>query len=162
MTSVEKALGLPVVPVVVLAGEVTTEAYADVERAFAEAEILAIGNPAIFWGSIGAIPYCAYSWWKRRDARAGLMVVAVLAQWLPWFIFANRVQFFFYMVPLVPLDGEAVRSSIQGTVVDSDGNAYRNSDRYLYADCNCYRYLYSHANCHSHSNRDIHANAYSG
>jgi len=66
------------------------------------AEILAIGNPAIFWGSIIAIPYCVRSWRKRRDARAGLIVVAVLAQWLPWFIFANRVQFFFYMVPLVP------------------------------------------------------------
>jgi len=66
------------------------------------AEILAVGNPAIFWGSIATVPYCAYSWWKRRDARAGLIVVAILAQWLPWFLFANRVQFFFYMVPLVP------------------------------------------------------------
>jgi hypothetical protein len=32
-----------------------------------------------------------------------------------------------YMVPLVPLDSEAVRSSIQGTVVDSDGNAVPNA-----------------------------------
>ncbi len=32
-----------------------------------------------------------------------------------------------YIVPLVPLDSEAVRSSIQGTVVDSDGNAVPNA-----------------------------------
>jgi protocatechuate 3,4-dioxygenase beta subunit len=32
-----------------------------------------------------------------------------------------------YMVPLVPLDSDAVRSSVQGTVVDSDGNAVPNA-----------------------------------
>lgn len=65
-------------------------------------EILAIGNPAIFWGSIVAIPVTAYSWWKKRDARGGFIVVAVLAQYLPWFLYVNRVQFFFYMTPIVP------------------------------------------------------------
>lgn len=65
-------------------------------------EILAIGNPAIFWGSIVAFPYTAYSWWRKHDARAGLIVVAMLAQYLPWFLWQNRVQFLFYMTPVVP------------------------------------------------------------
>jgi dolichyl-phosphate-mannose--protein O-mannosyl transferase len=38
----------------------------------------------------------------KRDARAGLLLVAVLAQWLPWFLIASRVQFFFYMTPITP------------------------------------------------------------
>jgi len=65
-------------------------------------EILDMGNPAIFWGSIAAIPYVAYSWWKKRDPRCGLLTVAVLTQWLPWFLWWDRVQFIFYMTPIVP------------------------------------------------------------
>jgi dolichyl-phosphate-mannose-protein mannosyltransferase len=67
----------------------------------APAHILGIGNQAIFWGSLVTIPYVGYSWWRRRDWRAGLVVVAFVSQYLPWF-FAARTNFLFYMTPVTP------------------------------------------------------------
>jgi dolichyl-phosphate-mannose-protein mannosyltransferase len=65
------------------------------------AEILGMGNPAIFWGSLLAIPYALFAWARRRDWRAGLIVVAFFFQYLPWF-FAARTNFLFYMAPITP------------------------------------------------------------
>lgn len=66
------------------------------------ASVLSVGNPAIFWACLAAIPYAAIGWWRKRDYRAGFITVAILVQWLPWFRFADRVQFLFYMTPIVP------------------------------------------------------------
>ena len=63
--------------------------------------IYANGNPAIFWGSLVAIPYTAYRWWRARDWRAGFVVVAVAGLYLPWFL-VDRPQFLFYATPLTP------------------------------------------------------------
>jgi dolichyl-phosphate-mannose-protein mannosyltransferase len=59
------------------------------------------GNPAIFWGSIIAIPYVAYAWWLRRDWRAGFVTVSAVSLYLPWFL-VSRPQFIFYATPIVP------------------------------------------------------------
>jgi dolichyl-phosphate-mannose-protein mannosyltransferase len=64
-------------------------------------QILAIGNPFIFWVSLVAIPYVAFAWRRLRDWRAGFIVVALLGQYLPWFA-QTRPTFFFYVLPLVP------------------------------------------------------------
>jgi dolichyl-phosphate-mannose-protein mannosyltransferase len=64
-------------------------------------EILGIGNPAIFWASLIALPYLVISWWRGRDWRAGMTFMAVASQYLPWITFA-RPQFLFYMTPVVP------------------------------------------------------------
>jgi dolichyl-phosphate-mannose--protein O-mannosyl transferase len=63
--------------------------------------IYANGNPAIFWGSILAIPYVAYRWWRVRDWRAGFVTVAIACLYLPWFV-VNRPQFLFYATPITP------------------------------------------------------------
>jgi dolichyl-phosphate-mannose--protein O-mannosyl transferase len=63
--------------------------------------IYAQGNPAIFWGSLLAIPYVAYAWWHKHDWRAGFIVVAIAGLYLPWFL-VSRPQFFFYATPLTP------------------------------------------------------------
>jgi len=63
--------------------------------------ITTIGNPAIFWGAFWTLPYTTYAWWRRRDWRAGLIVVAFAVQYLPWFV-VSRPQFLFYMMPMVP------------------------------------------------------------
>jgi len=63
--------------------------------------ITTIGNPAVFWGAFLSLPYTAYAWWKRRDWRASLILVAFALQYFPWF-FISRPQFFFYMTPIVP------------------------------------------------------------
>lgn len=63
--------------------------------------IYANGNPAIFWGSLLAVPFAAFRWWRRRDWRAGFVVVAVLGLYVPW-MFVSRPQFLFYATPITP------------------------------------------------------------
>ncbi len=63
--------------------------------------IYANGNPAIFWGSLLALPYATYAWWRRRDWRAGFVVMVVAFLYLPWFL-VSRPQFLFYATPITP------------------------------------------------------------
>ncbi|HEY1332396.1 MAG TPA: phospholipid carrier-dependent glycosyltransferase [Actinomycetota bacterium] len=65
------------------------------------AEIIALGNPMIFWGSLIALPYAAVAGWRRRDWVAGFIIATVAFQYLPWFLVA-RTSFFFYMAPITP------------------------------------------------------------
>jgi dolichyl-phosphate-mannose-protein mannosyltransferase len=67
-------------------------------------EVLAIGNPALWWASIPALIAIGWAWIARRDWRAGAIVLMFLAGYLPWFRedAAHRVMFFFYMLPEVP------------------------------------------------------------
>lgn len=65
------------------------------------AEVLGMGNPAIFWGSLVAIPWAFISWIRRRDWRAGLVVVAFALQYFPWYL-TQRTSFLFYMTPVTP------------------------------------------------------------
>jgi dolichyl-phosphate-mannose-protein mannosyltransferase len=64
-------------------------------------QILAIGNPVLFWGTMWTIPYCAWAWWRTRGWRPGFIVVAFAGLFLPWLVIA-RPQFFFYALPLTP------------------------------------------------------------
>jgi dolichyl-phosphate-mannose-protein mannosyltransferase len=64
-------------------------------------QVLAIGNPFIFWASVVAIPAVAVMWYRLRDWRAGFLVVAFAGQYLPWFL-VTRPTFFFYVLPLTP------------------------------------------------------------
>lgn len=65
------------------------------------AEILGIGNPALFWGALVVLPYLALAWRLQRDWRAGAILVPVLAQFLPWLV-VSRPLFLFYMTPVAP------------------------------------------------------------
>lgn len=64
-------------------------------------QILAIGNPVLFWGTVWTIPYCAWAWWRKRDWTPGFITVAFAGLYLPWYLVA-RPQFFFYALPLTP------------------------------------------------------------
>jgi dolichyl-phosphate-mannose-protein mannosyltransferase len=65
------------------------------------AEILGIGSPAIFWGFLLAVPWLVTDWIRRRDWRPGMIVIAFVSQYVPWF-FAARTAFLFYMTPMTP------------------------------------------------------------
>ena len=64
-------------------------------------QIVAIGSPVIFWASIWALPYAGFAWWRKRDWRAGFVLVPFLVQYLAWFA-VSRPQFFFYVLPCTP------------------------------------------------------------
>jgi dolichyl-phosphate-mannose--protein O-mannosyl transferase len=65
------------------------------------AEILGIGNPALFWGALVVIPYLGLVWASRREWQAGAILMPILVQLVPWFVVA-RPLFLFYMTPISP------------------------------------------------------------
>lgn len=101
-------------------------------------QILSIGNPMVFWFTAWTIPYAAFSWRRKRDWRAGFMVVPFLTMWIPWMV-VSRPQFFFYALPLTPFmilavvyalrdmsDAKIVlRGDEDGEIVESTKHPYR-------------------------------------
>jgi dolichyl-phosphate-mannose-protein mannosyltransferase len=65
-------------------------------------EILALGTPLLWWAACGALVYLLYRWALRRDWRAGAVLCAVGAGYLPWFHYQDRTIFSFYAVAFVP------------------------------------------------------------
>ena len=66
-------------------------------------QILGLGSPLTFWLNLIAMPVVAWAWIskKRRDWRAGFILVAFLGLLLPW-LRVSRPTFYFYVLPLTP------------------------------------------------------------
>ncbi|SDJ51161.1 C-terminal four TMM region of protein-O-mannosyltransferase [Nonomuraea maritima] len=64
-----------------------------------------VGTPALWYGAALAL-IALITWYvARRDWRAGAVLLAFGAGWLPWFYYAiadNRTMYLFYMMPVVP------------------------------------------------------------
>ncbi len=65
-------------------------------------EVLAIGNPAIWWVSIPAMAFCLGWWLTRRDWRAGAALLGVAAGWVSWLPFVSRTKFYYYSLEFEP------------------------------------------------------------
>ena len=65
-------------------------------------EVLAMGNPLIWWVSIPAMLFCLGWWLTRRDWRAGAALFGVAVGWLPWFPFVSRTKFYYYALDFLP------------------------------------------------------------
>ncbi|WP_327692229.1 MULTISPECIES: phospholipid carrier-dependent glycosyltransferase [unclassified Streptomyces] len=65
-------------------------------------EILGLGTPLLWWAACGALVYLLFRWALRRDWRAGAVLCAVGAGYLPWFNYQDRTIFSFYAVAFVP------------------------------------------------------------
>ena len=65
-------------------------------------EVLAIGNPAIWWVSIPAMAFCLGWWLTRRDWRAGAALLGVAAGWVSWLPFVSRTKFYYYALEYEP------------------------------------------------------------
>jgi dolichyl-phosphate-mannose--protein O-mannosyl transferase len=65
-------------------------------------EILALGTPLLWWSACFALLYLLYRWIMRRDWRAGAVIAAAGAGYLPWFAYQDRTIFYFYAVVFVP------------------------------------------------------------
>jgi dolichyl-phosphate-mannose--protein O-mannosyl transferase len=64
--------------------------------------ILSVGNPVIWWGAAVCLGVLLFWWAGRRDWRAGAVLAAVAAGYLPWFLYPERTMFFFYAVSFEP------------------------------------------------------------
>jgi dolichyl-phosphate-mannose--protein O-mannosyl transferase len=60
--------------------------------------VLTMGNPVSWWSGIPCILFCFYRFLGKRDGKAGFLVVAYLAQYLPWFFFL-KVKFLYHYFP---------------------------------------------------------------
>jgi dolichyl-phosphate-mannose--protein O-mannosyl transferase len=65
-------------------------------------EVLAIGTPAIWWGSMLALVFCLGWWLLHRDWRVGAVLLGVLAGWGPWFALVSRTKFYYYALEFEP------------------------------------------------------------
>ncbi|MDR0221434.1 MAG: glycosyltransferase family 39 protein [Lachnospiraceae bacterium] len=57
-----------------------------------------MGNPAIWWVGLPCLIFCLYRAIAKKDGRAAFLVVAYLAQYLPWF-FVGRLTFIYHYYP---------------------------------------------------------------
>ena len=64
--------------------------------------ITSIGTVSIWWGATLAIFVLLFMWALRRDWRAGAILCALFAGYLPWFFLGNRTIYSFYEVAFVP------------------------------------------------------------
>lgn len=63
--------------------------------------IVSFGNPAIFWVGIPAVATAAFIAVRKRDASIGVVLVALICQYLPW-VGINRLAFIYHFFSTVP------------------------------------------------------------
>jgi len=85
--------------------------------------VLALGTPLLWWAACCALVYLLYRWALRRDWRAGAVLCAVGAGYLPWFLYQDRTIFSFYAIVFVPYLCLAVTMML-GAVLGPPGAAH--------------------------------------
>lgn len=75
-------------------------------------EVLALGNPIIWWVAIVAMVHQLWRWLGHRDWRSGAVLLGIAAGWLPWMLYLNRTIFTFYTVVYVPFVVMALSMSL--------------------------------------------------
>ena len=59
-----------------------------------------MGNPLIWWAGIPCVFYTFYCWIFKRDKKAGFLVIAYLAQYVPW-MSVGRITFIYHYFPAI-------------------------------------------------------------
>ncbi len=65
-------------------------------------EILAMGTPIIWWFGLIALFITIGYYIVRRERSAGLILMALLSNYLPWLLFPERTTFYFYAIAFLP------------------------------------------------------------
>jgi dolichyl-phosphate-mannose-protein mannosyltransferase len=66
------------------------------------AEVLALGNPLLWWFATGAILFLFWRWIARHDWRAAAILAGIAAGIVPWMWYAQRTIFSFYAIAFLP------------------------------------------------------------
>lgn len=64
--------------------------------------ITALANPLIWWAATAAIGYLIYRFVRWHEWRVGLILVGMVAGYLPWLMYMNRTVFQFYGIIFEP------------------------------------------------------------
>jgi len=75
--------------------------------------ISSFGNPAIFWPGIPAVAAVAFLVVKKRDARMGVVLTALLFQYLPW-VGINRLAFIYHFFSSIPFMILCIVAAVRG------------------------------------------------
>ena len=89
-------------------------------------QVLALGNPVIWWGGALALLFALVQWLGTRDWRFGMVVIGAAATWLPWFRYDDRPIFSFYAIAILPFTVLALTLTI-GKLLDPGGPEGRRS-----------------------------------
>ena len=92
---------------------------------YCASEVLALGNPVIWWAGILAVVYQVWRWLGKRDWRSAAVLVGIAAGWLPWMMYLNRTIFTFYTVVFVPFLAIALAMSAAALLGPHDATAQR-------------------------------------
>ncbi|SFR91185.1 glycosyltransferase family 39 protein [Anaeromicropila populeti] len=67
--------------------------------------ISSMGNPLVWWMGIPAFFYTLISGWRNKDKKAGFLIIAYLAEYLPWTLVSRTTYIYHYFtsVPFVVL-----------------------------------------------------------
>jgi dolichyl-phosphate-mannose--protein O-mannosyl transferase len=65
-------------------------------------EVLAIGTPLLWWAGLISIFITLGYFLYRRERSAGLILLFLLASYLPWLAFPERTTFYFYAIAFQP------------------------------------------------------------
>ncbi|MDP9239089.1 MAG: phospholipid carrier-dependent glycosyltransferase [Actinomycetota bacterium] len=74
----------------------------DCGQQYCSREVLALGNPVLWWPFAGALVAMAWRWLARRDWRGAAVLAGVGASFLPWLPYPHRTMFLFYALPALP------------------------------------------------------------
>lgn len=64
--------------------------------------ITSVGNPLIWWAATAAILYLVYRLARYRQWQVGLILMGVVAGYLPWLMYLDRTVFQFYTIAFEP------------------------------------------------------------
>lgn len=92
------------------------------------AEVLALGNPIIWWAAIFAVVHQAWRWIGRRDWRSGAVLVGIAAGWVPWLIYLDRTIFTFYTIVYTPFIVMALAMTLGTVLGGADASRRRRRD----------------------------------
>jgi dolichyl-phosphate-mannose--protein O-mannosyl transferase len=89
-------------------------------------EVTSIGTPVLWWTGTAALVWLLWRWAGARDWRAGAVLGAVAAGWLPWVVlYHDRTIFTFYAVVFAPFLVIGV-TLLAGQVMGYEGSASLN------------------------------------
>ncbi|SDZ27725.1 Dolichyl-phosphate-mannose-protein mannosyltransferase [Herbiconiux ginsengi] len=64
--------------------------------------ITSIANPIIWWCATAALFYLVYRLVRKREWQVGLVLMGMVAGYLPWLLYVNRTIFQFYTIAFEP------------------------------------------------------------